>query len=174
MSDVCRPVAPEACGLDRLKRLQYIHFQNQKNPLGKRFRPSRRRPTKQPETPTLNASEPLVPNPVVPVPQLQVQRRWYSKETRSVRRTWSGKSLVIHPPSTSRRGNFGPSRRHFPARSGLKVERARPVVLVNVPHKRCCVEPRRGRRRVGPSKIGRFSAASHGCARRFAGANKRS
>ena len=153
MSDVCRPVAPEACGLDRLKRLQYIHFQNQKNPLGKRFRPSRRRPTKQPETPTLNASEPLVPNLVVPVPQLQVQRRWYSKETRSVRRTRSGKSLVIHPPSTSRRGNFGRPLRQLSARSGAKVERARPVILVNVPHKRCRVEPRR--RRVRPSKIGR-------------------
>ena len=57
-------------------------------------------------------------------------------------------------------------------RNGSKVERVRPVVLMNVPYKRCRVEPRLGRRRVGLSKIGRFSAASHGCARRIVGAQE--
>ena len=43
---------------------------------------------------------------------------------------------------------------------------------MNVPYKRCRVKPRLGRRRVGLSKIGRFSAASHGCARRIVGAQE--
>ena len=55
--------------------LQYIHFQNQKSPHGLGFTPTCRRPAERPETPALNASEPLVPNPVVPVPQSEVQRR---------------------------------------------------------------------------------------------------
>jgi len=92
---------------------------------------------------------------------------------RPLRARRTARGTLIHPPATSRRGTFEPSRRRLPTRSDEKLARAWPVGLVNVPRQRCRVEPRRARRRVGLSKSGPFLAASQRCARRTAGAQKR-
>jgi hypothetical protein len=91
---------------------------------------------------------------------------------RPLRARRTARGTLIHPPATSRRGTFEPSRRRLPTRSGEKAGYAWPVGLTNVPQKHRGVQQRAPRRRTRPSKRGRFLAASQGCARRAAGAQK--
>ena len=91
---------------------------------------------------------------------------------RPLRAPDTARGALIHPPATSRRDTFEPSRRRLPTRSGAKAGYAWPVGLINVPQKHRGVQQRAPRRRTRPSKRGRFGAASQGCARRAAGAQK--
>ena len=91
---------------------------------------------------------------------------------RPLRARRTARGTLIHPPATSRRGTFEPSRRRLPTRSGAKAGYAWPVGLVNVPQKHCGVQQRAPRRRTRPSKRGRFLAASQCCERRAAEAQK--